>query len=129
MPDNSSKKLKLVISDFHLSHGKWLPDGRRNPLEDFHQDSRLRELLDHYSSGVYANAEVELVINGDFFDPLAVIPIGKSIHELKRLEFPIDVEEHAAVFQIETIMKAHPVSIDALRMFLERGKRIVFRWG
>ena len=76
------QKLKLVISDFHLSRGNWLPDGRRNPLEDFHQDQRLFEMLDHYSSGPHADSDVELIVNGDFFDPLAVIPVAVAAVEV-----------------------------------------------
>jgi UDP-2,3-diacylglucosamine pyrophosphatase LpxH len=123
------KKVKLVISDFHLSRGKWLPDGRRNPLEDFHQDERFREFLEHYSNGFYQDAEVELIVNGDFFDPLAVMPPHLSLHELRKLEFPADVEEDSAVLQMEIILKGHPIVISAMKTFLEKGKKIIFRWG
>lgn len=123
------KKIKLVISDCHLSRGKWLPDGRRNPLEDFHQDQRLLEMLDHYSSGQYADYDVELIVNGDFFDPLAVIPLPDRRSHVPYLEFPIEVEEEAAVRQFKIIAEGHPIVLKALRLFLERGKRIVFRWG
>lgn len=68
MPDQQNKKIKLVISDFHLSRGRWLADGRRNPLEDFHQDGRFKEFLEYYSTG--------MIINGDFFDPLNVHLLG-----------------------------------------------------
>ncbi|MEO5969458.1 MAG: hypothetical protein ABIQ95_05990, partial [Bdellovibrionia bacterium] len=61
-------KLKLVVSDCHLSRGKWLKDGKRNPLEDFHEDERLKELLEYYSIDIYADADVEFIVNGDFFD-------------------------------------------------------------
>lgn len=125
----TDRKIKLVISDFHLSRGKWLPDGRRNPLEDFHQDLRLKELLEHYSTGSYAEADVELIVNGDFFDPLAVIPLPDRKSRLAYLEFPIEVEETAAVRQFKIITEGHPVSIAALRDFMGRGKKIVFRWG
>lgn len=123
------KKLKLVISDFHLSRGKWLPDGRRNPLEDFYQDERLRELLEHYSTGANADAEVELIVNGDFFDPLAVIPVPRNPSPKAARDFPIEVEEDAAVRQFRTIVAGHPVSMRALREFLARGKKVVLRWG
>ena len=122
-------KLKLVISDFHLSRGKWLPDGRRNPLEDFHQDEKLKELLEHYSTGHFADADVELIINGDFLDPLAVIPLPDEKSSHGGNEFPIEIEELAAVKQYEKIIQGHPVSIQALKDFLQRGKRIVYRWG
>ena len=116
-----SKRVKLVISDFHLSRGKWLPDGRRNPLEDFHQDERFRELLEHYSMHAYQDFDVELIINGDFFDPLAVIA--------DQSDYPREVEEDAAVRQFQVILDAHPVSVGALQVFLERKKKIVMRWG
>ncbi len=115
-----------MISDFHLSRGKWLKDGRRNPLEDFHQDERFADFLDYYSSGEYADIPVELIVNGDFFDPLAVIPIRKRP---RSLEFPTEVEEGPAVEKFKTILEGHPVSVAAIRKFLSRGKRIVFRWG
>lgn len=123
------RKLKIVISDFHLARGRWLPNGRRNPLEDFHQDERLEELLDHYSSGAYATWEIELVVNGDFFDPLAVIPLPEERGKFPKLEYPLEVEESAAVAKFRQIVEGHPVAFNALRRFLARGKRVVFRWG
>lgn len=123
------KKIKLVISDFHLSRGKWLDNGRRNPLEDFHQDERYQELLDYYSTGIYADADVELIVNGDFFDPLAVIPLPNAQGKLPPLEYPLEVEEPAAVEKFKAIIKGHPISFAGMKAFLKRGKRIVFRWG
>jgi UDP-2,3-diacylglucosamine pyrophosphatase LpxH len=123
------RKLKLVISDFHLSRGKWLRDGRRNPLEDFHQDEKFREFLEHYSTGANAEADVELIVNGDFFDPLAVVPVPESGLDSRKLEFPIEVEEPAAVRKFQAIVAGHPVAIQAMRDFLGRGKRVVIRWG
>jgi UDP-2,3-diacylglucosamine pyrophosphatase LpxH len=122
-------KIKLVISDFHLSRGKWLKDGRRNPLEDFHQDEKFKELLEYYSMGAYADADAELIVNGDFFDPLAVIPLPEKGKRFKALEFPLEVQESAAVQKFRTILEGHPVSVGALQSFLARGKRVVFRWG
>jgi len=65
------KKLVLVISDLHLGAGKQLR-GRRNLLEDFHFDNELIDFLNYHSSDEYENKPVELVINGDFLDFLAV---------------------------------------------------------
>jgi UDP-2,3-diacylglucosamine pyrophosphatase LpxH len=123
-----TKKIKLIISDFHLSRGRWLPDGRRNPLEDFHQDERFEEFLIYYSTGSYKDFEVELIINGDFFDPLAIIPVSK-VGKSKFLGFPLEVEETAAVHQFKAIIEGHPICVMALRDFLARGKKIIFRWG
>src|SRR4051812_12687944 len=108
-------KIKLVISDFHLSRGKWLKNGRRNPLEDFHQDDRFQEFLDYYSTGHYSHADVELIVNGDFFDPLAVIPLPENSGKFPNLEYPLEVEEPAAVQKITAILDGHPTSFDALR--------------
>jgi UDP-2,3-diacylglucosamine pyrophosphatase LpxH len=122
-------KMKLVVSDFHLSSGRWLSDGRRNPLEDFHQDERFREFLEHYSSGAHENYDVELVINGDFFDPLAVLPPGVSLKGLRKLQYPLDVEESPAVDQIRRILDGHPITVRALHDFMKRGKTVTIRWG
>ena len=121
--------IKLVISDFHLSRGRYTRDGRRNPLEDFHQDERFREMLEHYTSGHYAQIPVELVVNGDFFDPLAVNSLPEPGRKTPRLDYPTEVEEDAAVSKFRLICEGHPVTIDALRSFLQRGKKIIFRWG
>jgi UDP-2,3-diacylglucosamine pyrophosphatase LpxH len=124
-------KIKLVISDFHLSRGKWLKNGRRNPLEDFHQDEKFEEFLTHYSTGPYADTEVELVINGDFFDPLAVIPLPEIPGKFPDLEYPLEVEEPAAIQKFTAILDGHPVSVQAMKKFLRQGpgKKINFRWG
>lgn len=124
-----ANKIKLVISDFHLSRGMWLKNGRRNPLEDFHQDERFKEFLVYYSTGIYQDYEVELIINGDFFDPLAVIPVPDKKGKMPVLEYPLEVEEPAAVVKFETILDGHPVAFGALQDFLKRGKKIIFRWG
>src|SRR5262245_40770649 len=100
-------KLELVISDFHLSRGKWLKNGRRNPLEDFHQDERFKEMLDFYSSGKYSTWDVELVVNGDFFDPLAIVPVDG-----RELDYPHEVEEPAAVAKFISIIEGHPIAMD-----------------
>ncbi len=122
-------KIKLVVSDFHLSLGKWLKSGRKNPLEDFHEDDRFQEFLEFYSTGSYEHYDVELVINGDFFDPLAVIPIPEKKMSVDVLEFPLEVEEPAAVLKFQSILEGHPIVFNALQLFLKRGKKIVFRWG
>ena len=64
-------KTILVISDIHLGAGE-IVNGKRNLLEDFHYDKELIEFLDYYSRGFYSEKEVELIINGDFLDFLAV---------------------------------------------------------
>jgi len=126
---SGKSKIKLVISDFHLSRGMWLENGKRNPLEDFQQDERFKEFLEYYSTNQYKDSEVELIINGDFFDPLAVVPIPEPGKKFPPLEYPLEVEEPAAVQKISLILKGHPITVNALKAFLAKGKKITIRWG
>jgi UDP-2,3-diacylglucosamine pyrophosphatase LpxH len=106
MPD----KLKIVISDFHLGKGHFLPDGLPNILEDFHYDEKFAEMLTFYSRGDGREGarEVELVINGDFFDYLTVDLAGSR---------PDGMFEEDAVAATRMICAGHPVTIRALRDF------------
>ncbi|HLW57064.1 MAG TPA: metallophosphoesterase [Bacteriovoracaceae bacterium] len=111
-------KLILVISDLHLGAGK-MYKGKRNLLEDFHYDNELIEFLNYYSSGEYSNTKVELVINGDFLDFLAV----------PYVEFYDDEfwSETAALEKLRMIMRAHQGVLKAMKNFLSSpGKTIVY---
>ena len=68
---NKAQKTVLVISDIHLGAGTYVK-GIKNFLEDFHYDEEMVDFLNYYSSGDYEKREVELIINGDLFDLLAV---------------------------------------------------------
>jgi UDP-2,3-diacylglucosamine pyrophosphatase LpxH len=115
---NNTQKVILVISDLHLSAGKMLK-GKRNLLEDFHYDNELIDFLNYYSSGDYADIEVELVINGDFLDFLAVPYVQFYDDEFW--------SEHAALEKLKMIMRAHRGVLDALKKFLvSKGKTIVY---
>lgn len=107
---DSSSKLILVISDLHLSAGKMLK-GKRNLLEDFHYDNELIDFLNYYSSGDYADMEVELVINGDFLDFLAVPYVDFYDDEFW--------SEKAALAKLKMIMEAMKVSLMPLKAFLK----------
>jgi metallophosphoesterase superfamily enzyme len=95
---SSKKHIKIVISDCHLGAGANLPDGGINPLEDFRKDDKFVEFLDFYSSGEYENANIELVINGDFFDML----------QTRTSHFPYEILENIAVHKIKLILRGHP---------------------
>ena len=115
---NNIQKVVLVISDLHLSAGKMIK-GKRNLLEDFHYDNELVDFLNYYSSGDYQDIEVELVINGDFFDFLAV----------PYVEFYDDEfwSETAALEKLKMIMNAHSGVLEALKRFLSKPeKKIVY---
>lgn len=115
--------LKIVVSDFHLGKGAWLPDGLPNLMEDFHQDDKLKELLEYYSVGPGRRGakDVELVINGDFFDYLTVDVSGR---------YPDAMFESIAKEATELICAGHPVAIDAMRRFAKtEGCRIRYQLG
>jgi UDP-2,3-diacylglucosamine pyrophosphatase LpxH len=115
---SSVQKVVLVISDLHLGAGK-MYKGKRNLLEDFHYDNELIDFLNYYCSGDYKEIEVELIINGDFLDFLAV----------PYVEFYDDEfwSEHAALAKLKMIMDAHKGVLNALKHFLEvPNKKIVY---
>jgi UDP-2,3-diacylglucosamine pyrophosphatase LpxH len=115
---NNVQKVILVISDLHLSAGKMIK-GKKNLLEDFHYDSELVDFLNYYCSGDYADIEVELIINGDFLDFLAVPYVEYYDDEYW--------SEKAALEKLKMIMSAHKGVLDAMKNFLSKeGKKIVY---
>lgn len=115
---DKTEKTILVISDIHLGAGAYVGN-RRNLLEDFHYDRELVEFFEYYSTGDYAHREVELVINGDLFDFLAV-PYVRYFDD----EF---WSEEAAMEKFQLILKAHPEVMQGLIDFISiKKKRIVF---
>jgi len=111
---NKSDRTIIVVSDLHLGAGPMI-GGIRNYLEDFNSDQELVELLDYYSSGEYQNKKVEIIINGDFLDFLAV-PF---------IEFFDDEfwSEEAALAKFDLILKAHPEVINGLCLFVKKPEK------
>jgi UDP-2,3-diacylglucosamine pyrophosphatase LpxH len=115
---NNVQKVILVISDLHLSAGKMIK-GKRNFLEDFHYDNELIDFLKYYCTGDYGNLPVELVINGDFLDFLAVPYVEYYDDEFW--------SEKAALEKLKLIMQAHKGVLDALKFFISRpDNRVVY---
>lgn len=115
---NKAKKTVLVISDIHLGAGTYVK-GIRNFLEDFHYDEEMVDFLSYYSSGDFEKREVELIINGDLFDLLAV-PFVEYFDD----EF---WSEEAALEKLKMIVEAHPEVMKAFGDFLKKkNKKIVF---
>jgi UDP-2,3-diacylglucosamine pyrophosphatase LpxH len=116
---------KIVISDCHLSGGR-IFEGALNPHEDFHFDEEMCAMFRHFSTGLYGEGpegpvEVELFINGDYFDFLNVPYQG---------EFEDVITEDMSVFKAEAIIKGHPAVMAALRDFASRpGKKITYLIG
>ena len=106
---NNIKKTILVISDLHLGAGL-IVNKRKNFLEDFHYDKELIEFIEYHGSMHYQEREVELIINGDFLDLLAVPFVPYFDDEFW--------SEQAALDKLKMIISAHPGVFDALRNFL-----------
>lgn len=105
------RKVKLVISDLHLGKGRILPTGGTNSLEEFYFDEKLVEFFEYYSSGVFDDCEVELIINGDFLNFLQVDYRGHYLTVLT---------ESICVDVLDSIVKGHPRAFAALREFGNR---------
>jgi UDP-2,3-diacylglucosamine pyrophosphatase LpxH len=116
---------KIIISDCHLSGGR-IFEGALNPHEDFHFDDEMCAMFRHFSTGLYGEGpdgpvEVELFINGDYFDFLNVPYQG---------EFEDVITEDMSVFKAEAIIKGHPAVMAALREFASKpGKKITYLIG
>jgi UDP-2,3-diacylglucosamine pyrophosphatase LpxH len=111
-----ARKLKLVVSDFHLGKGPYREDGSVNVFEDFRQDARFAEFLDYHCEGDHASDEVELVVNGDFFNLLSVDVDGRLVES---------ITERVAVEKTEAILRGHRQAFDALRRFAAHPARSV----
>ena len=105
------RKVKIVISDLHVAKGLRLPDGRRNILEDFFEDAAVVEFLKFYSTGEYADASVEVISNGDFFNMLQVD---------YQDQFVDMITEKVSMHKMERIFEGHGALMDAMRDFCAR---------
>ena len=104
-----ARRIKLVVSDFHLGKGRFLRDGTDNLLEDFTFGPKFVEFLRYYSSGEYENQHVELVINGDFLNLLQTDYLGAHSYL---------ITEKMTAYVTRAIIAGHPEVFDALKNFL-----------
>lgn len=118
---DAPSKIKLVVSDFHLGAGHRNPDGSLNILEDFFYDREFIEFLQYYSSGYYEETEVELVINGDFFNLLMI--------DYEEVDQDV-ITEMVAIRRMRVIMDGHKAMMNAMKYFNSLpGKSITFIMG
>jgi len=103
------KKLKLIVSDFHLGRGRRLPNGGTNALEDFHYDHRFKEFLEHFGTGPYEDADIELIFNGDMLNLIQTDYHG---------HYPVVITEQVSVTKLKGIIEGHPIFFKSLRDFL-----------
>jgi len=124
--DITHKCYKIIISDCHLSGGKFF-EGALNPYEDFHHDEDMAAFFDFFSNGIYAThpdgspVEVELILNGDYLDYLN-IPLDGEFEEV--------ITEELALTKTEIILKAHTKVWEAIRRFASKpGKTVTYLVG
>jgi len=113
-----SGKLKIVVSDFHLGAGSAAGD---NPLEDFVADEDFVRFLEIIrAESEKDTTEVELIINGDFFEFLQV----PAVEEFDpRHVYPAaayqDSSQAASIKRLDLIIAGHPDVFDALADFIQ----------
>ena len=101
-------RYKLVVSDFHLGKGRYFRDGTQNILEDFIYDREFAEFLNYYRQGHFADAEVEIILNGDILNLLQIDTYGVQTHLMT---------ERSVIRAMEKIVAGHPEFFQALRRF------------
>ncbi len=112
----AAPKLKLVVSDFHLGKGPYRDDGSVNVFEDFRQDQKFAQFLDYHSDGEWSHGEVELIVNGDFFNLLSLDLDGRMQEA---------ITERVSVEKTEAILRGHPAVFDAIARFAAGPRRAV----
>ncbi len=112
------QKLKFVLSDLHIGAGYANQGG--NPLEDFTATKAFVDLLHHiWQESEREQREVELIINGDFFEFLQVPavdnydPTGVYAKELF-----LDSSEKASIKRLNIITTGHTEIFNALADFM-----------
>jgi UDP-2,3-diacylglucosamine pyrophosphatase LpxH len=101
-------KYKVIVSDFHLGKGRYFRDGTQNIMEDFVYDREFAEFVTYYRSGSFADADVELILNGDILNLLQIDTLGVHTHL---------ITERSVVRAVERIAAGHPEFFQALKKF------------
>lgn len=110
------RKIKLVVSDLHLGVGKLLEGGKINSLEEFYYDDKFSEFLNYYTTGDFADAEVELILNGDIFNFLQIDYRG---------HFLTVITESISYEKLVRIVEGHPKFFQSIRKFLSNGRNSI----
>ena len=110
------RRIKLVVSDFHMGFGRTTPDGAVNNQEDFISDQAFIDMMEFYRTGEYVDAEAELVLNGDIFEGLAVNPADPGADMITARD---------SVAKIERVLEGHRALFQAMRTFADADNRQV----
>ncbi len=116
-----SRKLKIVISDFHIGDGKRHADGRHNIGEDFYHDDQFCALLQYYMDLYPKGGDVELIINGDFLNFMFVFYRGRH---------PLHVTQEISLEKLKGMVRAHSTLFSQLSKFAQQpGFRVAYILG
>jgi len=117
--DHVSGKLKIVVSDFHLGAGP--PDITQNPLEDFIADNAFAQFLETIrAESDRDQKEVELIINGDFFEFLQVPAVDEfDAQRAYPSDAYTDSSQESSIKRLDLITAGHPTVFDALSDFIQ----------
>lgn len=110
------KKIKVILSNLHLGKGRFLETGGLNSLEEFYYGDKLVEFINYYSTGIYKDYEVELIINGDFLNFLQVDYKG---------HFLTVITESISLEILKKIVKGHQKVFDALATFVSKQNKSI----
>ncbi|MDX9730535.1 MAG: hypothetical protein RBT63_02085, partial [Bdellovibrionales bacterium] len=110
------KRIKVVISDLHLGRGRTLEGGATNSLEEFYFGKKLIEFFNYYSSAEFRDAEVEVIINGDFLNFLQTDYRGHYLTV---------ITEGVALEQLHSILSGHREVFEAMKAFAALPNRII----
>ena len=111
----------LVISDLHLGAGYFF-QGQVNNLEDFNFDQELVQFFQYYSSGDYKGQEVEVIINGDFIDFLAVPYVSYFDDKFWSAK--------ASIEKLKIVINAHSEVFSEMKRFIgQENKKITYMIG
>ncbi len=106
--DGLRPKFKVIVSDFHLGKGRYFKDGTQNILEDFIYDREFSEFLKFYRSGIFSDACVEIILNGDILNLLQIDTWGVHTHL---------ITERSVIRAVQRIVAGHPEFFEALAQF------------
>jgi UDP-2,3-diacylglucosamine pyrophosphatase LpxH len=111
------RRIKLILSDFHLGTGRISADGTVNDVEDFISDRAFADLLEYYRTGEFVDTEAEVILNGDVFECLGQVEPGD--------DDPTMITSAKSLAKIDRIIDGHPEIFEALAAFADSDRRQV----
>lgn len=123
----------VVLSDLHLGEGLKEPPARYSVMEEFFCDRAFARLLEHLQQRYTGRPEqLELVLNGDVFDFLAVGRVPDEQEAERRgfdlaateLRFGLNPSEAKSVYKLDVIAAGHPEFFAALARFVGAGHTV-----